>query len=243
MRELFQALDTNARVSILKLLALLIKESSDQNDNSDWILAFNEVGFNTNDIDVDDVISNIDMEVYNEPLESWQIEMINFINYLENILIFRYVANEEAKGDIYILREFKTYRGIDKYRPRPLYQHPLTPEEVVRLLILRALKVFGNETNIWFDSAKQRLTLTKGFNNSYISVDYNTNAYDIWIDNEFMERRYGRYWNDNEGTNTLFFNERFKSGTILLIDELFKELPLNIRYNPNVGMGLHIIAE
>lgn len=49
MRELFQVLDREDRISILKLLSLLIKESNKTtyNDNSDWILAFNEAGFRT----------------------------------------------------------------------------------------------------------------------------------------------------------------------------------------------------
>lgn len=54
MRELFQVLDREDRISILKLLSLLIKESNKTtyNDNSDWILAFNEAGFRTDDINI-----------------------------------------------------------------------------------------------------------------------------------------------------------------------------------------------
>lgn len=52
MKELFQVLNREDRISILKILSLLINESNktNYNDNSDWILAFNEVGFRTDDI-------------------------------------------------------------------------------------------------------------------------------------------------------------------------------------------------
>ena len=61
MKELFQVLDREDRISILKLLSLLIKESnkSTYNDNSDWILAFNEAGFRTDDININEILSNI----------------------------------------------------------------------------------------------------------------------------------------------------------------------------------------
>ena len=73
MKELFQVLDREDRISILKLLSLLIKESnkSTYNDNSDWILAFNEAGFRTDDININEILSNIDMDVYNSPLKDW----------------------------------------------------------------------------------------------------------------------------------------------------------------------------
>lgn len=93
MRELFQVLDREDRISILKLLSLLIKESNKTtyNDNSDWILAFNEAGFRTDDININEILSNVDMDVYNVPLEDWQSQALNSICFLENILIFRYV--------------------------------------------------------------------------------------------------------------------------------------------------------
>ena len=145
MRELFQVLDREDRISILKLLSLLIKESNKTtyNDNSDWILAFNEAGFRTNDINVNEILSNIDMNVYNAPLEDWQVQALNSICFLENILIFRYVPDNEPKEAIYIQREAETYRKIDKDRPFPLCSLPLMPEEVVRIITLRALKTFG----------------------------------------------------------------------------------------------------
>ena len=61
MRELFQVLDREDRISILKLLSLLIKESNKTtyNDNSDWILAFNEAGFRTDDININEILSTI----------------------------------------------------------------------------------------------------------------------------------------------------------------------------------------
>ena len=122
MKELFQVLDREDRISILKLLSLLIKESnkSTYNDNSDWILAFNEAGFRTDDININEILSNIDMDVYNSPLKDWQVQSLNSICFLENILIFRYVPDDEAKEIIYMEREAKTYRKIDKDRPFPL---------------------------------------------------------------------------------------------------------------------------
>lgn len=89
MRELFQVLDREDRISILKLLSLLIKESNKTtyNDNSDWILAFNEAGFRTDDININEILSNVDMDVYNVPLEDWQVQALNSICFLENILI------------------------------------------------------------------------------------------------------------------------------------------------------------
>lgn len=97
MRELFQVLDREDRISILKLLSLLIKESNKTtyNDNSDWILAFNEAGFRTDDININEILSNVDMDVYNVPLEDWQVQALNSICFLENILIFRYVPDNE----------------------------------------------------------------------------------------------------------------------------------------------------
>ncbi|MFS2834101.1 hypothetical protein [Bacteroides uniformis] len=248
MRELFQVLDREDRISILKLLSLLIKESNKTtyNDNSDWILAFNEAGFRTNDINVNEILSNIDMNVYNAPLEDWQVQALNSICFLENILIFRYVPDNEPKEAIYIQREAETYRKIDKDRPFPLCSLPLMPEEVVRIITLRALKTFGNETNIWFDTENLRITWAKGFDNSYITVNYQTNEFSIWIENSFMQRRFGSDWNTiKEPYRTLFVNEWLKSGTTIVLDELFKGFSsnLNIRYNANVGMGLHILAK
>lgn len=117
MRELFQVLDREDRISILKLLSLLIKESNKTtyNDNSDWILAFNEAGFRTDDININEILSNVDMDVYNVPLEDWQVQALNSICFLENILIFRYVPDNEPKEAVYIQREAETYRKIDKY--------------------------------------------------------------------------------------------------------------------------------
>ena len=43
---------------------------------------------------------------------------------------------------------------------------------------------------------------------------------------------------------TLFVNEWLKSGTTIVLDKLFEGFSsngLDIRYNANVGMGLHII--
>ena len=146
MRELFQVLDREDRISILKLLSLLIKESNKTtyNDNSDWILAFNEAGFRTDDININEILSNVDMDVYNVPLEDWQVQALNSICFLENILIFRYVPDNEPKEAVYIQREAETYRKIDKYRPFPLCPLPLMPEEVVRIMTYRASKLFGN---------------------------------------------------------------------------------------------------
>lgn len=89
MKELFQVLNREDRISILKILSLLINESNktNYNDNSDWILAFNEVGFRTDDININEILSNIDMDVYNTPLEDWQVQALNSICFLENILI------------------------------------------------------------------------------------------------------------------------------------------------------------
>ena len=172
MRELFQVLDREDRISILKLLSLLIKESNKTtyNDNSDWILAFNEAGFRTDDININEILSNVDMDVYNVPLEDWQVQALNSICFLENILIFRYVPDNEPKEAVYIQREAETYRKIDKYRPFPLCPLPLMPEEVVRIMTYRASKLFGNDTNIWFDAEHLRITLSKGFDNSYLSI-------------------------------------------------------------------------
>ena len=117
MKELFQVLDREDRISILKLLSLLIKESnkSTYNDNSDWILAFNEAGFRTDDININEILSNIDMDVYNSPLKDWQVQSLNSICFLENILIFRYVPDDEAKEIIYMEREAKTYPLIPQH--------------------------------------------------------------------------------------------------------------------------------
>ena len=61
-----------------------------------------------------------------------------------------------------------------------------------------------------------------------------------------MQRRFGSDWNTiKEPYRTLFVNEWLKSGTTIVLDELFKGFSsnLNIRYNANVGMGLHILAK
>ena len=183
MRKLFQALDREDRISILKLLSLLIKESnkSTYNDNSDWILAFNKAGFRTDDININEILSNVDMDVYNTPLEDWQVQSLNSICFLENILIFRYIPNSEPKEAVYMEREAETYRRIDKDRPFPLCPLPLMPEEVVRIMTYRASKLFGDDTNIWFDVENLRITLTKGFDNSYISFNDQTNEFNIWF--------------------------------------------------------------
>lgn len=247
MRELFQVLDREDRISILKLLSLLIKESNKTtyNDNSDWILAFNEAGFRTDDININEILSNVDMDVYNAPLEDWQVQALNSICFLENILIFRYVPDDEPKEAVYIQREAETYRKIDKYRPFPLCPLPLMPEEVVRVMTLRALNLFGNNTNIWFDAEYLRITLTKGFDNSYISFNDQTNEFNIWFEDSFMRFVGGAEWNTKkEPYRTLFVNEWLKSGTTIVLDKLFEGFSsngLNIRYNANVGMGLHII--
>lgn len=216
MKELFQVLNREDRISILKILSLLINESNktNYNDNSDWILAFNEVGFRTDDININEILSNIDMDVYNTPLEDWQVQALNSICFLENILIFRYVPDDEPKEAIYIQREAETYRKIDKNRPFPLCHLPLMPEEVVRMMTLRASKLFGNDTNIWFEDS-------------------------------FMRFVGGAEWNTKkEPYRTLFVNEWLKSGTTIVLDKLFEGFSsngLDIRYNANVGMGLHII--
>lgn len=188
MKELFQVLDREDRISILKLLSLLIKESnkSTYNDNSDWILAFNEAGFRTDDININEILSNIDMDVYNSPLKDWQVQSLNSICFLENILIFRYVPDDEAKEIIYMEREAKTYRKIDKDRPFPLCPLPLMPEEVLRIMTIRVLKLFRNDTNIWFDVENLRITLSKGLDNSYLYFNEQTNEFDIWFEDSFM---------------------------------------------------------
>ena len=247
MRELFQVLDREDRISILKLLSLLIKESNKTtyNDNSDWILAFNEAGFRTDDININEILSNVDMDVYNVPLEDWQVQALNSICFLENILIFRYVPDNEPKEAVYIQREAETYRKIDKYRPFPLCPLPLMPEEVVRIMTYRASKLFGNDTNIWFDAENLRITLSKGFDNSYISFNDQTNEFNIWFEDSFMRFIDGPDWNTiNSEITTMFVNKWFKSGTTIVLDKLFEGFSsngLDIRYNANVGLGLHII--
>lgn len=247
MRELFQVLDREDRISILKLLSLLIKESNKTtyNDNSDWILAFNEAGFRTDDININEILSNVDMDVYNVPLEDWQVQALNSICFLENILIFRYVPDNEPKEAVYIQREAETYRKIDKYRPFPLCPLPLMPEEVVRIMTYRASKLFGNDTNIWFDAKHLRITLSKGFDNSYISFNDQTNEFNIWFEDSFMRFIDGPDWNTiNSERTTMFVNKWFKSGTTIVLDKLFEGFSsngLDIRYNANVGLGLHII--
>lgn len=247
MRELFQVLDREDRISILKLLSLLIKESNKTtyNDNSDWILAFNEAGFRTDDININEILSNVDMDVYNVPLEDWQVQALNSICFLENILIFRYVPDNEPKEAVYIQREAETYRKIDKYRPFPLCSLPLMPEEVVRIMTYRASKLFGNDTNIWFDAEHLRITLSKGFDNSYISFNDQTNEFNIWFEDSFMRFIDGPDWNTiNSERTTMFVNKWFKSGTTIVLDKLFEGFSsngLDIRYNANVGLGLHII--
>ena len=247
MRELFQVLDREDRISILKLLSLLIKESNKTtyNDNSDWILAFNEAGFRTDDININEILSNVDMDVYNVPLEDWQVQALNSICFLENILIFRYVPDNEPKEAVYIQREAETYRKIDKYRPFPLCPLPLMPEEVVRIMTYRASKLFGDDTNIWFDVENLRITLTKGFDNSYISFNDQTNEFNIWFEDSFMRFIDGPDWNTiNSERTTMFVNKWFKSGTTIVLDKLFEGFSsngLDIRYNANVGLGLHII--
>lgn len=247
MKELFQVLNREDRISILKILSLLINESNktNYNDNSDWILAFNEVGFRTDDININEILSNIDMDVYNTPLEDWQVQALNSICFLENILIFRYVPDDEPKEAIYIQREAETYRKIDKNRPFPLCHLPLMPEEVVRMMTLRASKLFGNDTNIWFDTENLRITLSRGFDNSYISFNDRINEFNIWFEDSFMRFVGGAEWNTKkELYRTLFVNEWLKSGTTIVLDKLFEGFSsngLDIRYNANVGMGLHII--
>ena len=247
MRELFQVLDREDRISILKLLSLLIKESNKTtyNDNSDWILAFNEAGFRTDDININEILSNVDMDVYNVPLEDWQVQALNSICFLENILIFRYVPDNEPKEAVYIQREAETYRKIDKYRPFPLCPLPLMPEEVVRIMTYRASKLFGNDTNIWFDTENLRITLSRGFDNSYISFNDRINEFNIWFEDSFMRFIDGPDWNTiNSERTTMFVNKWFKSGTTIVLDKLFEGFSsngLDIRYNANVGLGLHII--
>lgn len=44
----------------------------------------------------------------------------------------------------------------------------------------------------------------------------------------------------------MFVNQWFKTGTIIVLDELFEGFSANgldIRYNANVGLGLHIIIK
>lgn len=249
MKELFQVLDREDRISILKLLSLLIKESnkSTYNDNSDWILAFNEAGFRTDDININEILSNIDMDVYNSPLKDWQVQSLNSICFLENILIFRYVPDDEAKEIIYMEREAKTYRKIDKDRPFPLCPLPLMPEEVLRIMTIRALKLFRNDTNIWFDVENLRITLSKGLDNSYLYFNEQTNEFDIWFEDSFMRYVGGIKWNTpNNPYTTMFVNQWFKTGTKIVLDELFEGFSANgldIRYNANVGLGLHIIIK
>lgn len=253
MRELFQVLDREDRISILKLLSLLIKKSNKTtyNDNSDWILAFNEAGFRTNDINVNEILSNIDMDVYNTPLEDWQVQSLNSICFLENILIFRYVPDKQPKEVVYMEREAETYRKIDKNRPFPLCPLPLMPEEVVRIMTYRALKLFGNDTNIWFDAEHLRITLTKGFDNSYISFNDQTNEFNIWFEDSFMRLVGGDTWNTEKKPYCTFgewieSGKTFKSGTAIVLDKLFEGFSsngLDIRYNANVGMGLHIVIK
>ena len=249
MRKLFQALDREDRISILKLLSLLIKESnkSTYNDNSDWILAFNKAGFRTDDININEILSNVDMDVYNTPLEDWQVQSLNSICFLENILIFRYIPNSEPKEAVYMEREAKTYRRIDKDRPFPLCPLPLMPEEVVRIMTYRASKLFGDDTNIWFDVENLRITLTKGFDNSYISFNDQTNEFNIWFEDSFMRYVGGVEWNTiKEPYKTLFVNDWLKSGTTIVLDKLFEGFSANgldIRYNANIGLGLHIIIK
>ena len=245
MKELFQVLDREDRISILKLLSLLIKESnkSTYNDNSDWILAFNEAGFRTDDININEILSNIDMDVYNSPLKDWQVQSLNSICFLENILIFRYVPDDEAKEIIYMEREAKTYRKIDKDRPFPLCPLPLMPEEVLRIMTIRVLKLFRNDTNIWFDVENLRITLSKGLDNSYLYFNEQTNEFDIWFEDSFMRYVGGIEWNTpNNPYTTMFVNQWFKTGTKIVLDELFEGFSANgldIRYNANVGLGLH----
>lgn len=142
-------------------------------------------------------------------------------------------------------REAETYRKIDKYRPFPLCPLPLMPEEVVRIMTYRASKLFGNDTNIWFDAEHLRITLSKGFDNSYISFNDQTNEFNIWFEDSFMRFIDGPDWNTiNSERTTMFVNKWFKSGTTIVLDKLFEGFSsngLDIRYNANVGLGLHII--
>ena len=71
------------------------------------------------------------------------------------------------KRQVYIQREAETYRKIDKYRQFPLCPLPLMPEEVVRIMTYRASKLFGNDTNIWFDAEHLRITLKMCIRDSY----------------------------------------------------------------------------
>ena len=187
------------------------------------------------------------MDVYNSPLKDWQVQSLNSICFLENILIFRYVPDDEAKEIIYMEREAKTYRKIDKDRPFPLCPLPLMPEEVLRIMTIRALKLFRNDTNIWFDVENLRITLSKGLDNSYLYFNEQTNEFDIWFEDSFMRYVGGIEWNTpNNPYTTMFVNQWFKTGTKIVLDELFEGFSANgldIRYNANVGLGLHIIIK
>ncbi len=187
------------------------------------------------------------MDVYNSPLKDWQVQSLNSICFLENILIFRYVPDDEAKKIIYMEREAKTYRKIDKDRAFPLCPLPLMPEEVLRIMTIRALKLFRNDTNIWFDVENQRITLSKGLDNSYLYFNEQTNEFDIWFEDSFMRYVGGIEWNTpNNPYTTMFVNQWFKTGTKIVLDELFEGFSANgldIRYNANVGLGLHIIIK
>lgn len=186
-------------------------------------------------------------DVYNSPLKDWQVQSLNSICFLENILIFRYVPDDEAKEIIYMEREAKTYRKIDKDRPFPLCPLPLMPEEVLRIMTIRALKLFRNDTNIWFDVENLRITLSKGLDNSYLYFNEQTNEFDIWFEDSFMRYVGGIEWNTpNNPYTTMFVNQWFKTGTKIVLDELFEGFSANgldIRYNANVGLGLHIIIK
>jgi hypothetical protein len=57
----------------------------------------------------------------------------------------------------------------------------------------------------------------------------------------------GVEWNTiKEPYKTLFVNDWLKSGTTIVLDKLFEGFSANgldIRYNANVGLGLHIIIK
>ena len=69
----------------------------------------------------------------------------------------------------------------------------------------------------------------------------------IWFEDSFMRYVGGVEWNTiKEPYKTLFVNDWLKSGTTIVLDKLFEDFSANgldIRYNANVGLGLHIIIK
>ena len=91
-----------------------------------------------------------------------------------------------------------------------------------------------------------KIRLTSGVDGD-IYFNEQTNEFDIWFEDSFMRYVGGIEWNTpNNPYTTMFVNQWFKTGTKIVLDELFEGFSANgldIRYNANVGLGLHIIIK